>query len=159
MGVKRTARVVRSLTWHKGGWSLDEPKTSDSRRQIELTDRACKALADHRKRQAELRLAAGLTWTDLDLVFANSVGKPRSSQHVTRRSFAPLLTRLELPPIRFHDLRHTAATLLLGEGIHPKVVSEMLGHASVQITLDTYSHVTPTMMRVAADTMESVLAG
>ena len=156
---KRTIRVVQSLTRHKGGWSLDETKTASSRRQIELTDRACKALTNHRKRQAELRLAAGLAWTDLDLVFASSVGTPRSSQNVTRRSFRPLLKRLELPPIRFQDLRHTAATLLLGEGTHPKVVSEMLGHASVQITLDTYSHVTPTMLRVAADAMESVLAG
>ena len=75
------------------------------------------------------------------------------------RSFRPLLESAKLPQIRFHDLRHTAATLLLGEGVHPKVVSEMLGHASVQLTLDTYSHVTPTMQQEAAKTMDSIFAG
>ena len=74
-------------------------------------------------------------------------------------SVRPLLEQAGLRKIRFHDLRHTAATLLLGEGIHPKVVSEMLGHSSVQLTLDTYSHVTPTMQREAAATMDSVLIG
>ena len=71
--------------------------------------------------------------------------------------FYPLLKRAELPRIRFHDLRHTAATLLLGRGVNPKIVSEMLGHASVGITLDTYSHVLPTMQQSAAAEMDAAL--
>jgi integrase len=69
------------------------------------------------------------------------------------RHYRPLLKRLDLPPVRFHDLRHTAATLLLLQGVHPKVVSEMLGHASVSITLDLYSHVLPDMQRDAMEAM------
>ncbi|MDQ1503142.1 MAG: integrase, partial [Actinomycetota bacterium] len=72
-------------------------------------------------------------------------GMAPATTNVTHRSFRPLLERAGLPVIRFHDLRHTAATLLLGKGIHPKVVSELLGHSQVGVTLDLYSHVTPTM--------------
>jgi integrase len=68
-----------------------------------------------------------------------------------------LLDRAGLPRLRFHDLRHSAATLLLGRGVHPKIVSEMLGHSQIAITLDLYSHVTPTMQRQATDAMEAVL--
>ena len=74
------------------------------------------------------------------------------------RSFRPLLTRAGLPRIRFHDLRHTAATLLLGRGVHPKIVSEMLGHSQASITLDVYSHVTPTMHEEAARTFDALLS-
>ncbi len=74
-----------------------------------------------------------------------------------RREFRRLVKDAGLPSMRFHDLRHSAATLMLGEGIHPKIVSEMLGHATVAITLDLYSHVTPTMQRQAAETIESML--
>lgn len=69
----------------------------------------------------------------------------------------PLLARARLPRIRLHDLRHTAATLMLGKGVHPKIVSEMLGHSTVGITLDLYSHVTPTMQRQADDDMDALL--
>ena len=154
---KRSLRVMQSITWHRGGWSMDEPKTSGSRRQVTLSDRASRALLSHQARQAESRLIAGSLWNEYNLIFASGVGTPRSTQNVTERSFRPLLKRLGLPNIRFHDLRHTAASLLLAEGIHPKIVSEMLGHASVQITLDTYSHVTPTMQRAAANAMDSLL--
>ena len=74
-----------------------------------------------------------------------------------RRSFLPLLEQTGLPRIRFHDLRHTAATLLLGQRVHPKVVAEMLGHARISTTLDLYSHVTPTMQREATEAMNTVL--
>ena len=75
-----------------------------------------------------------------------------------RRSFQLLLKKAGLPPIRFHDLRHTAATLLLASGVHPKVVQERLGHATIAITLDTYSHVTPTMQRDAATQLDALLS-
>ncbi len=77
--------------------------------------------------------------------------------HVVNRSFKPLLRRAGLPCIRFHDLRHTAATLLLAEGIHPKIVQEKLGHAQISLTLDTYSHALPSIQREAADKLEGVL--
>jgi integrase len=76
-----------------------------------------------------------------------------------RRSFRPLLRRAGVPTIRFHDLRHTAATLLLSQGVHPKVVQERLGHSQIAITLDTYSHVLPSMQRDAADRLDSLLLG
>lgn len=100
----------------------------------------------------------GEDWRDLDLVFPNSVGKPLDGTNLLRYQFRPLLTRAGLPPLRLHDLRHTAATLLLGRGINPKIVSELLGHASVAITLDLYSHVLPHMQQSAAAEMDAALA-
>ncbi len=100
-----------------------------------------------------------LAWEDNGFVFANAVGRPMTLQNLTRRSFQPLLERAGLPRMRFHDLRHTAATLLLVQGVHPKVVQEMLGHASISLTLDTYSHVTPTLQAEAAEKMQAVLSG
>ncbi len=108
--------------------------------------------------QAEERLRLGVAWEENDLVFANEVGRPIEAQNLRNRSFWPLLVRAGLPRIRFHDLRHTAATLMLGRGVHPKVVSEMLGHSQISITLDLYSHVTPTMQRQATAALDSLLA-
>lgn len=121
----------------------------------DLAVAAVRRLRAHQNRQ---RLAAGEAWTDHDLLFANDWGEPLHGQHITEREFKPLLRSLELPVVRFHDLRHTAATLLLAQGVNPKVVSEMLGHTSVQITLDTYSHVLPGMQEQAARAMADALA-
>ena len=101
----------------------------------------------------------GSAWTDMDLVFPNCVGRPMEARNLTRRMFKPLLERAGLPEIRFHDLRHTAATLLLRKSVHPKMVSEMLGHGSIGLTLDTYSHVVPDMQAQAAAAMDAVLDG
>ncbi len=101
----------------------------------------------------------GGAWEDNDLVFANEVGHPIDARDLMDRSFRPLLEKAGLPRIRFHDLRHTAATLLLGQGVHPKIASEMLGHATVAVTLDLYSHVTPTMQRQAVEALDAVLRG
>ncbi len=120
---------------------------------------AVDALRRHRIAQAEERLALGGAWEDHDLVFANEVGRPVEVRNLMRRSFLPLLKKAGLPRIRFHDLRHSAATLLLGQSVHPKVVAEMLGHSRISTTLDLYSHVTPTMQREAVDALESVLGG
>ena len=92
-------------------------------------------------------------------MFSDTCGGPLRGNNVERRSFGPLMQRAGVPQIRFHDLRHTAATLLLGQGINPKIVSEMLGHASVAITLDLYSHVQPNMQRQAAAAMSAALGG
>ena len=99
----------------------------------------------------------GAAWEDNDLVFANEVGRPIEVGNLIRRSFRPLLERGDLPRVRFHDLRHTAATLMLGRGVHPKVVAEMLGHSQISVTLDLYSHVTPTMQREATEALDAVL--
>jgi len=152
-----TLRVQRSLQRTKEGFSFAEPKTGRSRRRIELTERAKLALRRHRVTQAEERLQLGPAWQDPTLVFTNTVGGPLDGTRLLRGSFYPLLERADLPRIRFHDLRHTAATLLLGQGQHPKIVSEMLGHSNISITLDTYSHVTPTMQKQAAAAMDAVL--
>ena len=79
------------------------------------------------------------------MVFTDEFGEPLTGSRITERRLRPLLPREGLPPVRFHDLRHTAATLMLTAGVNPKVVSEMLGHTSVAITLDRYSHVIPTI--------------
>ena len=91
-------------------------------------------------------------------MFTDESGNPIDATKFLRNSFAPLLRRADLSPMRFHDLRHTAATLLLGRGIHPKIVSEMLGHSQIAITLDLYSHVTPTMQRDATAAMQAIFS-
>lgn len=134
-----------------------QTKTKRSQRRIALTSLACDALRKHHARQLEERLALGPEWQDKDLVFPNSIGNLYSLGNFHTRVFWPLIEKAGLPRIRFHDLRHTAATLLLLQGVHAKVVSEMLGHSSITITLDRYSHVLPDMQRDAALAMQRVL--
>lgn len=136
---------------------ISEPKTARSRRQVELSALAVDALRRHRAAQRETRLLLEDQWEDHDLVFPNHLGKPQDGSHLLLGQFVPLLERTGLPRIRLHDLRHTAATLLLSRGMHPKIVSEMLGHTTVGITLDLYSHVTATMQRQAAAAMDDLL--
>jgi len=139
------------------GLRFAETKTRGSRRQVLIGQRAVDALRRHRAAQAQERLRLGTAWEDNDLVFANQVGKPIPASNLLKRSFEPLLKRAGLPRIRFHDLRHTAATLLLEQDVNAKVVQEMLGHTRISTTLDLYSHVTPTMQRQAADAFDSLL--
>lgn len=151
--------VARSLVSQDGVMKLDEPKTRGSKRRIHLTPDAIESLWNQKRRQLEHQMVLGPNYQDQDFVFPTEVGTPRRGVNLVYRSFRPLLKAAGLRQIRFHDLRHTAATLLLSEGVHPKVVSEMLGHSSIRLTLDTYSHVTPTMQQQAADAMEAILAG
>lgn len=132
-------------------------KTRLSRRKIALTTLGIEALRKHRARQLEERMKLGPAWTDWDLVFCNTVGNPLEGGHVLRRGLRPLLKQAALPPIRFHDLRHTAATLMLLQGVHPKIVSEMLGHANIAITLQRYSHVLPDMQKEATMAIDKLL--
>ncbi len=106
--------------------------------------------------QAEHRQRRGEAWEDNDLVFPNTLGRLINPANLLTRSFRPLLERAGLPRMRCHDLRHTAATLLLDQGVHPKIVSEMLGHSTMSITLDLYSHVTPSMQEQAAQALDSL---
>ena len=139
-----------------GEFVWKEPKTRKSRRQIAMTEQAVEALRTHRRRQAEDRLLVGPAWQDQDVVFANAIGAPLDAAGVYHR-FLRFCRAQGLPRVRFHDLRHTCATLLLSARVNPKVVSEMLGHATVAITLDIYSHVIPDMQQDAAAVMGQLL--
>ena len=142
----------------KDGFVFAQPKTRGSRRQVLLTNAAKEALERHRVSQTAERLVKGTAWdNEYDLVFTNLTGGPLDGTHVLRHCFRPLLKEAKLPALRFHDLRHTAATLLLGQGVHPKIVSEMLGHSTINITLDLYSHVTPTMQGEATRALDDLL--
>jgi integrase len=115
------------------------------------------ALREHRKRQLEERMRLGTLWQDHDLVFPSGAGIPLSGGNLNR-AFKALLKRAGLSlMIRFHDLRHTCATLLLRQGVNPKFVRELLGHADVSLTLNVYSHVLPDMGDIAAGAMDDAL--
>jgi integrase len=144
--------VCHTLLEVKGQLELAEPKTSKSRRRVDLPKTAVDALWKHKKRMLAEGFAAA-TW-----VFCNSQGGPLRKTHFHRNEFKPMLKRAKLPSIRFHDLRHTSATLLLSAGVHPKVVQERLGHSQISITLDTYSHVLPTMQVEAAGKLNRLLS-
>jgi integrase len=123
------------------GKNLTAPKTKRSRRRIDLSTASIAALKAHRKRQLEERMQKAGLWRDHGLVFPSTVGTPLFHRNVVR-AFKNLLKRAGLPQsTRLYDLRHTCATLLLGSNVHPKYVQELLGHASIALTLDTYSHV------------------
>lgn len=158
-GTLSVRATLRRDSVDKTGLLLCDTKTDKSRRQIILTGMAIAALRQHRVRQTEDRLKAGPAWEDNELVFSNGAGKPIEAGNLLRRSFWPLLVKAGLPRIRFHDLRHSAATLLMSQGVHPKVVSEMLGHSQISVTLDLYSHTVPSMHQEAARVMDRLLGG
>ena len=126
--------VHHTLTRDTAGWRLDEPKTARGRRSVRLANSAVVVLRSHWRRQLEQRLLVADAWEDNDFVFCNPIGRPLDGRHVT------------------------AATLLMSQGVHPKGVQEMLGHSTIALTLDVYSHVVPAMQDDAAAKMESVLA-
>jgi integrase len=152
-----TLRVRRTLTRHGGKMALGEPKTKKSRRTIHLTEAAVQALKAHSNHQLEEVEQLGDAYQDQGLVFTTQVGTLINPTNLRKRSFAPLLNKTGLPHIRFHDLRHTCATLLLSRNVHPKFVQELLGHATIVITLDTYSHMIPGMGSHTAMAMEDAL--
>lgn len=150
-------RVLQTLTRTRGKVALGPPKTNRSRRSVGLTETAVIALKAHLSRQLEEMERMGSLYRPGGLVFANETGGIINPSNLRNRSFARLLKRAEIPKIRFHDLRHTCATLLLAKNVNPKIVSEMLGHSSIAITLDTYSHVLPTMQESAVRALEEAL--
>src|ERR671921_2813483 len=154
----KTLRVNRQLQRIRdGGGLVFSERKNASRRTIDLPQRALEALWSQRKRQLEEQLRGGAKWQDHGLVFASSKGTPMDAQNIVNRYFKPILRRAGLPEIRWHDLRHTCATLLLGRGVHPKMVEHLLGHASIQLTLDRYSHWIPSMGRATAEGMDEAL--
>lgn len=143
----QTIHVKHAIQYLIGkGLVLTEPKTDKSRRAVEIPDFAFQALKDHRD----------LHNIHQGLMFVTSNGTPFSPRNVIR-FFKQSLEQAGLPEIRFHDLRHTSATLLLTAGVHPKVVQEMLGHSQINLTMDTYSHVLPSMQQEASKKMDGIL--
>jgi len=158
--VKPAVLVRRTLTRGEEGrgWIVSASTKSGKGRRVRLTQRAAAALKDHRRTQLEERMRLAGLWQDQGLVFASETGSLLNPSNLRNRSFKRIKARSGVrEDLRFHDLRHTCATLLLGEGVIAKVVSEMLGHASITITLNTYSHVLPDMQDSAADAMEAAL--
>ena len=142
---------------HKSELRASETKSDGSRRTITLPESVQKGIRAHRARQLEDRLAAGLRWQGADLVFTNAIGKPLEPV-LLHREYKKLLSAANLPStLRFHDLRHSAASLLLAQGVHARAIMELLGHSSITVTMNVYGHVMPAMMREAANTMEALL--
>jgi integrase len=150
-------RVRQSLKKGPGGRLVfGEPKTSRSRRTIPLPKVCVAALREHRRRQLEERLRSGPRWQEFGLVFTTHIGTPLDETNAAKH-FGRLQEAAGVPRHRLYDTRHTAATLLLLQGVAPRVVMEVLGHSTYQLTMDTYSHVMPTLLQGAADAMDDVL--
>ena len=149
--VVESAHVLNS-----GEYVIKEPKTPNSRRTVALPPSLVLLLRQHRADQEKICSQLGRVLTDRDFAFAHLDGSPIKPNAVTL-AFIRLIRRSGLPHIRLHDLRHTHATLMLKAGVHPKVVSERLGHAGIGITLDTYSHVLPGLQEAAAERFDEML--
>jgi integrase len=152
-----TVTVVQSLEQTSEGLNFKSPKTHRSRRAVALPSMTVEALRAHRAEQGKERLSIGPDYDDNDLVCPRPGGSPWRPD-VFSGSFVKSIRRLDIRQIRFHDLRHSHATHLLRAGVHPKVVSERLGHSRVGITLDTYSHVLPGMQEDAVQRIDAVLS-
>jgi integrase len=149
--------VQRTLSRGKGGtWELGRPKTTSGRRSIALPSSCVTVLRKHRAAQHTERLRLGPIWEDNGFVFTNHTG---GWLHVNSLmyQYTNVIEAAEVPRIRFHDLRHTSATMSLAQGTHPKIVQERLGHSDIGMTLNRYSHVTPGMQREAADALDKAI--
>ncbi|MEJ7655072.1 MAG: site-specific integrase [Chloroflexia bacterium] len=152
--ISKAARSTYAVNSDPTGVSPSQRR--GARRKVGLP-RSVVGASGHRAAQLASRLLAGSEWQDGDMVFCTWQGRPLGARNVYRE-YRLLLERAGLPPVSFHALRHTHASLMLSQGIHPKVVQERLGHSTVALTLDTYSHLIPSMDRDAADQLDALLA-
>jgi integrase len=152
--VRAAIHVRQTLTEIGGTLTLNEPKTPKSRRRIDLPKSVVAALEAHRQRMRE----EGFGEEEASWVFTNTTGGPLRRGRFQTNVFKPLLKAAGLPDIRFHDLRHTSASLLLAAGVHPKIVQERLGHSQIGTTLDIYSHALPTMGLDAAARLDTMMS-
>jgi integrase len=150
--------VNRSLhQLRDGSYVFTQPKSVKSRRTIALSPSSVLTLSEHKEEQAGIRAMLGLPMRDDDLVFATHDGKPLRPNTVSR-AWRALAAHAGLKVIRLHDARHTHASLMLKQGVHPKIVQERLGHSSIQVTLDTYSHVAPGLQEAAAESFDRLVS-
>jgi integrase len=149
--------VRRALQRVNGNLQLEEVKSATSRRHITLPQVALAALKAHRLRQLEEQEFLGESWPNTGLVFTSERGTPLEPRNAARL-FQRMRRKAGLPYRRFYDLRHTCATLLLVQGVHLRVVMEILGHSQISLTMNTYSHVVPTLQQDAARRMDEVLS-
>jgi integrase len=138
-----------------GKLMLAPPKTKSSKRKLPLPAKVERALARHAERQEEERQAWGQGWNENGLVFPSVAGTPIEPRNLVRH-FKGLLQRAGLPDIRFHDLRHSCATVLISQGVHPRIVMEIMGHSQISVTMNTYGHVLPETQREAARLLDQV---
>jgi integrase len=141
--------IRNTLVMVDGKPAMAEPKTAKGRRSLTLAPQVLEAVRVHRAHQAAERLSWGADYTDSGLVVTTEDGRPMHPESLSSL-FVRQAKRAGLSPIRLHDLRHSVASILLAKGVHPKVVSEQLGHATIALTLDTYSHVIPSLQQEAA---------
>jgi integrase len=153
---RKTLTVLQTVNWTSNGVIIQTPKTKTSSRQIAVGDSLLKALRDRHKQVKENKLRHGKEYKNYDLVCCYDNGEPMKPKRITE-SFTLLTKRAGLKKIRFHDLRHSHASMLLKMGVNPKVGAERLGHSNVQIFLDRYSHLTESMQRDAVDLFESLM--
>ena len=156
VNIEEGSLQVRHIVTYRGKRYIEsEPKTAKGKRNIVLPPFVVEVLIKHRSEQEEVIKMVGSSWEKRDLVFCNARGGflvPNS----LRYAFEKLLREAGLPRMRLHDLRHSTATILLSMGVHPKVVQELLGHGSIAMTMDTYSHVLPSMQKEAMGKMHDL---
>lgn len=152
-----TMRIARSVTRHTRSWAFKDPKTRAGIRHVSLPAGVVEGLRGQRRQVAEMRLAAS-TWEDHDLVFPRVDGTPQYGQTMLKTLHAHM-DRAGIPRRRFHDLRHTAVTLMLEHGVALTTISDLVGHSSYRITKDVYGHLTPALRSDAAERMQGFLAG
>lgn len=156
-----TLSVRRTLQRVRREWVFSEPKTAKSRRTVPLPEPVARALREHRNRQLEERLRVGPGWEGGkwgDLVFPDELGRPLSGFHVLRR-FRSLLKLAGLPRMRYHDLRHGAASLMAAQGVPARIAMELLGHSQIATTMNVYTHVTPQDQREASAKVSEAIGG
>lgn len=139
------------------GLIYEETKSHRSRRPLMMPQIGVDSLKRHKARQAEERLKLGAAWLDGDLVFTNSVGGPVDADNLRHRAFPTIIKNAGIPEMKFHELRHSTATLLASLGVHPKVIQEIMGHSQISVTMDTYSHVLPVMHGEAIEKLNELL--
>jgi integrase len=158
LSVNRTMHVMRYGTY-KGQVIFKQPKTAKSRRLIALSPSTAIVLREHRQSQDQVRQSLSLaTVADDDFIFCHYTGEPLLPDSISH-AWMKLARHAGLKDVRFHDARHSHASLMLKQGVHPKVVQERLGHASIETTLDTYSHVAPGMQELAANNFDDMVIG
>lgn len=155
-GTLTVRRALQRITGH--GRQLVEPKSRRSFRTLTLPGVTVEALRQHRVSQQKEQLVAGGRWRPSHFVFTTTIGTPLDESNI-RKVFVMLLTRAGLPRVRLHDLRHTCASLLLAQGVDPRTIMEILGHSQISLTLNTYTHISPSLKRDAAEKMDALLGG